>query len=52
MNIRRAENRDIPGMIALLRQVGEVHHVIRPDIFCSGALKYTPAQLEELLETL
>jgi len=50
MNIRRAENRDIPGMIALLYQVGDVHHNIRPDIFRSGALKYTPEQLEELLK--
>ncbi len=50
MNIRRAESRDIPGMIALLHQVGDVHHHIRPDIFRRGALKYTPAQLEELLK--
>ena len=50
MEIRRAAARDIPGMIALLRQVGEVHHVIRPDIFCSGALKYTSAQLQQLLQ--
>ena len=49
MNIRRAESRDIPGMISLLHQVGQVHHQIRPDIFRPGALKYTPAQLEELL---
>ena len=33
MTIRRAEARDIPGMIALLYQVGDVHHEIRPDIF-------------------
>ena len=45
MNIRRAENGDIPGMIALLYQVGGVHHDIRPDIFRSGAIKYTPEQL-------
>ena len=50
MNIRRAEARDIPGMISLLHQVGDVHHQIRPDIFRPGALKYTPAQLEELLQ--
>lgn len=50
MEIRRAENRDIPGMIELLYQVGEVHHVIRPDIFRSGALKYTPQMLAELLK--
>lgn len=49
MNIRRAESQDIPGMIALLYQVGDVHHLIRPDIFCDRAIKYTPEQLEELL---
>ena len=50
MTIRRAEVRDIPGMIKLLYQVGGVHHDIRPDIFRSGALKYTPEQLDELLK--
>lgn len=50
MEIRLAESRDIPGMIALLHQVGEVHHQIRPDIFRSGALKYDEAALEELLK--
>ena len=49
MTIRPAEVRDIPGMTALLYQVGGVHHDIRPDIFRAGALKYTPQQLEELL---
>ena len=48
MEIRLAQGRDIPGMIALLYQVGEVHHVIRPDIFCSGALKYDEKALEAL----
>ena len=50
MHIRPAESRDIPGMIALLYQVGDVHHVIRPDIFCAGALKYDANALEELLQ--
>ena len=50
MKIRPAESRDIPGMIELLYQVGEVHHVIRPDIFCSGALKYDETALEALLK--
>jgi len=50
MEIRLAEVRDIPGMIALLYQVGEVHHVIRPDIFRAGALKYDEAALEQLLK--
>ena len=49
MNIRHAEIRDIPGMIALLYQVGGVHHNIRPDIFKDNAIKYTPAQLEAIL---
>ena len=49
MTIRLAEKRDIPGMIALLHQVGDVHHEIRPDIFRTGCIKYTPAELEELL---
>ena len=49
MTIRRAEVRDIPGMIKLLYQVGGVHHDIRPDLFREGAIKYTPQQLEDLL---
>ncbi len=49
MTIRLAEPRDIPGIIALLHQVGDVHNQIRPDIFRSNALKYTPQQLEDLL---
>ena len=49
MEIRLAQVRDIPGMIALLHQVGEVHHVIRPDIFRAGACKYDEAALEQLL---
>ena len=50
MEIRRAEIRDIPGMIALLQQVGDVHHTIRPDIFRAGAQKYDEAALELLLQ--
>ena len=49
MTIRLAENRDIPGIIALLYQVGGVHHHIRPDIFRDKALKYTPEELDVLL---
>ena len=50
MTIRKAETRDIPGMIALLYQVGGVHHEIRPDIFRDNAIKYTPAELEAILQ--
>ena len=49
MGIRFAQARDIPGMISLLQQVGEVHHQIRPDLFRSGAQKYDEAALLELL---
>ena len=49
MTIRFAETRDIPGMIELLKQVGQVHHDIRPDLFRDGAQKYSPADLEALL---
>ena len=49
MNIRFATEGDIPGMIDLLQQVGEVHHQIRPDIFRAGAQKYDEAALRELL---
>ena len=49
MEIRLATNSDIPGMIALLKQVGEVHHQIRPDLFRSGAQKYDESALAALL---
>lgn len=49
MEIRMAESRDIPGMIELLKQVGEVHHQIRPDIFRAGAQKYDEPALRALL---
>ena len=50
MEIRLANTADIPGMIELLKQVGEVHHKIRPDLFRSGAQKYCVSDLEELLK--
>ena len=50
MEIRLANNSDIPGMIELLKQVGEVHHTIRPDLFRAGAQKYSVSDLEELLQ--
>jgi ribosomal protein S18 acetylase RimI-like enzyme len=49
MKIRFATEADIPGMIDLLQQVGEVHHRIRPDLFRSGAQKYDEAALKALL---
>ena len=50
MEIRLATKTEIPGMIDLLQQVGEVHHQIRPDLFRAGAQKYNEADLEVLLK--
>lgn len=47
--IRFAEKRDIPAILDLLRQVGQVHHDIRPDLFRDGAQKYDTPALEVLL---
>ena len=49
MVIRLATATEIPGLLALLAQVGQVHHVIRPDIFPAGTMKYDGAALEVLL---
>lgn len=49
MTIRFACKEDIPQMLDLLRQVGEVHHRIRPDLFRAGAQKYDEAALCRLL---
>lgn len=50
MEIRFAAEQDIPGMLKLLQQVGEVHHQIRPDLFRAGAQKYDEAALKALLK--
>lgn len=50
MEIRQAQPRDIPEIQKLLLQVGQVHHLLRPDIFRSGALKYTAEELGILLQ--
>ena len=49
MTIDQANSSHIPGLIRLLYQVGDVHHRIRPDLFRSGAIKYTETDLEALL---
>lgn len=48
--IRKAENSDIKALNKLLLQVEEVHHKGRPDIFRSGGIKYTDAELCGILE--
>lgn len=49
MYIRRAEQKDIPGINNLLRQVLMVHYNGRPDLFKANAKKYTDEQLAELI---
>lgn len=49
MNIRRAENKDIDAISKLLSQVLNVHHEGRPDLFKSGAVKYLPEELMEII---
>ena len=50
MDIRLAQIRDIPELLKLLHQVEEVHRQIRPDLFRPGAVKYTGAMLEAMLD--
>jgi len=47
--IRKAEKRDLPGIISLLHQVNMVHHVLRPDLFKPHTTKYDEQELEALL---
>lgn len=49
MEIRFAEIKDVPGILALLKQVGQVHHEGRPDIFRAGAQKYGASQVIGML---
>ena len=51
MEIRFAQAEDIPGIISLLQQVGQVHHLGRPDIFRNGAQKYNETQVLEMLDS-
>jgi ribosomal protein S18 acetylase RimI-like enzyme len=47
--IRRAEEKDIPAIMALLSQVLTVHSDKRPDIFRSNVTKYNESQLMQIL---
>ena len=49
MEIRRAVPSDKDGINRLLRQVLEVHHKGRPDLFKGGVKKYTDAQLDDII---
>ena len=47
--IRKAETKDIKGIIDLLYQVDAVHHGIRPDLFKGNTPKYDEQALEAIL---
>lgn len=49
MEIRRAENGDIPRISELLYQVHKVHSDKRPDLFRRGAKKYAEDELREII---
>ena len=50
MNIRKAQEKDIPQIIELLGQVLQIHADIRPDIFIPNTTKYTDEELKEMLK--
>ena len=49
MTVHPVTTADIPRIIDLLKQVGGVHHDLRPDLFRAGAQKYDDAALGQLL---
>lgn len=49
MQIRRAQEKDMDGLQSLLRQVLNVHHNGRPDLFKAGQQKYTREELIALI---
>lgn len=50
MNIRYAQEKDIPRLGELLVQVCQVHHQGRPDLFRAGGRKYDDEALRQLLQ--
>ena len=51
MEIRFAKPEDVAGILKLLKQVGQVHHAGRPDIFRRGAQKYGASQVISMLDS-
>lgn len=47
--IRRAQNKDLDGIVKLLLQVHKVHSDARPDIFKPGSRKYTNDEILEII---
>ncbi|HOD92311.1 MAG TPA: GNAT family N-acetyltransferase [Clostridia bacterium] len=40
-NVRKAQKKDVDDIIRLLKQIAQLHHEKRPDIFKNNANKYT-----------
>lgn len=51
MEIRFAQLEDVPGILSLLKQVGQIHHEGRPDIFRDKAQKYGASQVISMLDS-
>lgn len=51
MEIRFAQAKDVAGILSLLKQVGNVHHEGRPDIFRANAQKYGASQILSMLDS-
>ena len=49
MEIRFAQTWDVPGILELLRQEGQLLHRNRPDYYRSNAQKYGPSQVIAML---
>ena len=49
LSIRRAAESDIPALDRLLYQVHKVHSDARPDLFKTGAKKYTDEELKQII---
>jgi ribosomal protein S18 acetylase RimI-like enzyme len=50
MEIRLAKQTDIPQIINLLRQIGQLHYDLRPDIFRPVTLKYDEQQVLKIMD--
>lgn len=50
MNIRKAEEKDIPTLLSLLLEVLEVHRKIRPELYYSGVTKYSKEDILLMLK--
>ncbi len=48
--IREAEPKDIKAIMRLLHQVNDVHADGRPDLFIKGGTKYTPQEVERIID--